>query len=244
MMKGAQRIWDEARAAPAPGGAGPGGFAIFLDAKPLRVPGGGPLILPTRPLAEAIAREWGSRPKGERIGADDLLLTRLAATAQERIAPAPGPTIAAIAAYGGSDLLCYRAAEPEALVRRQDAMWQPWLDWAARELGAPLRITTGVMPLAQDPSALAALGSAVAAASVPALAALGLVVPALGSLVLGLALIRGRIGAAEAANASLLDEMFQAELWGEDPLAAERRDAIRVEIAIATRYVALAEAGK
>ncbi|HUC17274.1 MAG TPA: ATP12 family protein [Acetobacteraceae bacterium] len=243
-MKGARRIWDEARAAPAPNDATLGGFAIFLDAKPLRVPGGGALILPTRPLAEAIAREWESRPKGERIGADDLLLTRLAATAQERIAPAPEPTIASIAAYGGSDLLCYRAAEPEALARRQEAVWQPWLDWAARELGASLKITTGVMPLPQDPAALAALRAAVAAASVPALAALGLAVPALGSLVLGLALIRGRLGAAEAADASLLDEMFQAELWGEDELAAERRDAIRAEIAIAARYASLAEAPK
>jgi chaperone required for assembly of F1-ATPase len=241
-MKGARRLWEKARAAPAPEAAGPGGFMVFLDARPLRLPRGSALILSTRPLAEAIAREWESRPKGEWIGVDDILLTRLAATTQERIAPAPEPTVAAVAAYGGADLLCYRAAEPEALVRRQEAAWQPWLEWAAHEFGASLKVTTGVMPLAQDPVALEALRGAVAAAGMPALASLGLAVPALGSLVLGLALIRGELTASEAAEASLLDEIFQAELWGEDKLATERRAAIRVEIALAARFAALAEA--
>jgi chaperone required for assembly of F1-ATPase len=241
-MKGTRRLWEEARAAPAPDAARSGGFAVFLDDQPLRAPGGAALVLSTRPLAEEIAREWLSRPQGESIRAEEIPLTRLAATAQERIAPAPGPTAAALAAFGANDLLCYRAAEPEALVRRQEAAWQPWLDWAAAELGARLKLTTGVMPLAQDRAALAALRRAVDAAPVPALAALGLAVPALGSLVLGLALIRGRLTAAEAARASLVDEIFQAELWGEEPEAAARRAAIAAEIALAARFSVLAEA--
>jgi len=241
-MNGTRRLWEEARAAPATNAADSGGFSVFLDGRPLRAPGGAALVLPTRALAEDIAREWQSRPRGASIPADHLLLTRLAATAQERIAPAPEPTIAAIAAYGATDLLCYRAAEPEALARRQEAAWQPWLDWAASELGARLKLTTGVMPLAQDPAALAALRAAVAAAPVPALAALGLAVPALGSLVLGLAVIRGRLTPAEAARASLVDELFQAEFWGEEPQAAARRAAIGAEIALAARFAALAEA--
>ena len=234
-MKGTRRLWNEARAAPAEGG-----FTILLDSRPLRVPGGGSLLLATRPLAEAVAREWESRPKGEMIRAEDIPLTRLAATAQERIAPAPEATLASIASYGGNDLLCYRAAEPEALVRRQEAAWQPWLDWAAKELGARLKITTGVMPLAQDPAALAALRAALAAASIPELAFLGVAVPALGSLVLGLAMIRGRLAPEEAAAASLLDETFQAELWGEEEEAVARRAAISAEIALAARFAALA----
>jgi chaperone required for assembly of F1-ATPase len=236
-VRGTRRIWDQARVIPATDG-----FAVHLDVKPLRLPGGGTLILGTRPLGEAVAREWESRPEGETIGPGDILLTRLAATAQERIAPDPGPTVAAVAAYGQNDLLCYRADAPEALVLRQEAAWQPWLDWAARELDAPLRLTRGVMPVRQAPEALAALSRAVAGAGVPALAALGLAVPALGSLVLGLALIRGRLAPAEAAAAAFLDETFQAELWGEDRLAQERRASISAEIALAARFVALAGA--
>ncbi len=235
-MKGTCRFWEETHAAPAPEG-----FTVLLDVRPLRLPGGSTLILPTLPLAQEIAGEWKSRPKGEILRPEDIPLTRLAATAQERIAPAPEPIIAALASYGSTDLLCYRAAEPEALVWRQEAAWQPWLDWAAGEFGACLAVTTGVMPLAQDPAVLAALRAALAATHVPALAALGLAVPALGSLVLGLALIRGRLAAAEAAAASFLDETFQAEIWGEEAEAVERRAAIGAEIALAARFVILAE---
>lgn len=236
-MKGTRRIWDEARLIPAADG-----FSVHLDARPLRLPGGETLVLATRPLGEAVAREWESRPKGDTIGPGDIPLTRLAATAQESIAPDPAPTITAVAAYGQNDLLCYRAATPAALVLRQEAIWQPWLDWAAREFGAPLKPTKGVMPVRQPPEALAALSRAVEGAGVPALAALGLAVPALGSLVLGLALIRGRLAPAEAACAAFLDETFQAELWGEDRLAQARRASIIADIALAARYVALAAA--
>jgi chaperone required for assembly of F1-ATPase len=237
-MKGTRRLWREARAVP-----GLGGFSVQLDGRPVRLPGGATLAIATRNLAEAIAREWESRPTGELIRPEDIPLTRLAATGQERIAPEKGPTVASVAAYGKTDLLCYRAAEPEALVQRQEAAWQPWLEWAADELEARLKVARGVMPLRQDEAALAALHRAVASAGPAALAALGLAVPALGSLVLGLALIRGRLGPAEAALCAFLDERFQAEIWGEDREAAERRDAVGAEIALAQRFVALAEEG-
>ena len=144
----------------------------------------------------------------------DVPLTRLAGTAQERIAPDPEPVALEIARYGETDLLCYRADGPDALVQRQQALWQPWLDWAEREYGARLRVTAGVMHVAQDPPALAALAQAVAAQTPPALAALGVAVPALGSLVLGLAMAAFRLDAAAACALATLDETFQAELLG------------------------------
>ena len=148
------------------------------------------------------------------MGWGDVPLTRLAGTAQERIVPDPGPVVREIARYGETDLLCYRAEEPEALVQRQQAQWQPWLDWAAQEYAARLRVTAGVMPVAQDAQAVAALAAVVAAQPAPALAALGVAVPALGSLVLGLALAACRLDAAAVFALATLDEAFQAERWG------------------------------
>ena len=70
------------------------------------------------------------------MGWSDVPLTRLAGTAQERIAPDPEPVVLELARYGEADLLCYRAEGPEALAQRQHAQWQPWLDWAeARTTG-------------------------------------------------------------------------------------------------------------
>ncbi len=169
----------------------------------------------------------------------DTPLTRLAGTAQERIAPDPAPTVDAIARYGETDLLCYRAETPRDLVQRQSRMWQPWLDWAALTHDAPLRVTTGVGYIKQHHDSIAALRRVVGRMDAYALAGLGIAVPALGSLVLGLALAEGAVNAETAAALGALDELFQAELWGEDAEAAARRAAVGADIALAARFIAL-----
>jgi chaperone required for assembly of F1-ATPase len=233
-----KRFWDTAAAAEAEGR-----FAILLDGRPVRLPGGGPLRVVARPLAEAIAAEWAAAggAKGGEMRPDDVPLTRLVGTAEERIAPDPAATVAAIARYGETDLLCYRA-EDRRLAARQVEEWDPILAWAARALDAPLRVTSGVMPVEQDAGALAALGRAVAVHPPLELAALGVAVPALGSLVLGLALARGEVAAARAHELATLDERFQEEFWGTDDEALARRVAVRADIELAARMIALARA--
>lgn len=237
MIRAGRRVWHEARAV-----AVDGGFAVALDGRAIRLADGEELRVGTRRLAEAIAAEWTSPDLGNAIGPRDIPLTRIAGTAQTRIAPDPRPAIVRLSAFGATDLICYRAAEPEALVRREEALWQPWIDWARTELGAALSVTTGVMPVVQAAGPLAALSRAVAACDVATLAALGDIVPALGSLVLGLAVVRERIGATEAAACAFADEIFQAEVWGEDRAAAARRADITAEILVAAQFVALARA--
>lgn len=234
-----RRFWS--KAAPANGGAG--GFHILLDDRPMRLPGGAPLSVSNAALARAIAEEWqaAGAESGELTWAD-VPLTRLAGTAQERIAADPEPVIQAIARYGESDLLCYRAEGPEALVHRQALLWQPWLDWAALELDAPLRITKHVAHVAQPAGSLRALRHAVAAHTPFGLAALGVAVPALGSLVLGLAMAAGRLDAPAAHALSVLDETFQEELWGRDAEAASRRGAIAADIVLTARLLELSRA--
>ena len=207
----------------------------------MHLPGGAVLRVDGEPLARAIADEWqmAGGGKGGEMSFADTPLTRLAGTAQQRIAPDPAPTIDAIASYAESDMLCYRAETPEKLVARQMRAWQPWLDWAALTYDAPLRVGSGIAYVKQHRSSVAALRTAVAALDVPALAALGVVVPALGSLVLGLAMAEGRLDAASAHELGALDELFQAEAWGEDAEAAARRAAIAADVALAARFLQL-----
>jgi chaperone required for assembly of F1-ATPase len=220
-------------------------FAVRLDGKPMRLPERAPLALPGIELAEAIAAEWQAAggDKGGDFTPDDLPLTRLAATAQERIAPDPGPTIEALAQYGQSDLLCYRADRPEELVARQALLWQPWLDRAARLYGAHLRVVLGVMPQAQPVEALAALREALAGRSACELAGLGVLVPVTGSLVLGLAVADGALNAGRATDLAFLDQDFQAEKWGLDAEAVARRRAVEAEIGQAARFIELGKSG-
>lgn len=235
-----RRFWDTAAVEPIEGG-----FAVLLDGKPLRIPGrnpgGMPLTITAPALADGIATEWqqAGDAKGGEFSLDDVPLTRLAGTAQDRIAPDPTPVAAALAQYAETDLLCYRAEHPVALVVRQARAWQPWLDWAARTYGARLQATAGIIHLPQDPAALEAIRLAMAGQPVLTLAALGVAVPLLGSAVLGLALADGALDAATAHELSSLDELFQVEAWGEDAEAALRRQRVADDIALAERFIRL-----
>jgi len=234
------RFWETASVV-AEGAA----FAIRLDGRPMRLPGSAPLALHSAPLAAAIAAEWQSAggAKGGDFQPDDLPLTRLAATAQERISPDPAPTIDALAQYAESDLLCYRAEHPDELVARQALLWQPWLDRAACIHGATLRVAMGVMPQPQPQDALAALRHALAARTACDLAGLGVLVPLTGSLVLGLAVADGALSATHATDLACLDHDFQAEKWGMDAEAVGRRRAVAAEIEQAAQFMNLSRQG-
>lgn len=231
-----KRFWDTATV-----GTMDDGLSILLDGRPMRLPGGAPLRVRSGRLAEAVAAEWQAAggAKGGEMSFNDTPLTRLAGTALERIAPNPAPTVDAIARYGETDLLCYRAEHPPALVHRQHEQWQPWLDWVALTHDAPLRVGAGVGYVRQHHDSVAALRRAVAALDVDALAALGIAVPLLGSLVLGLALAAQALDAHAAYSLGALDELFQREQWGEDAEAAARRAGMLADVTLAARYIDL-----
>jgi chaperone required for assembly of F1-ATPase len=197
---------------------------VRLDGKPLRTPGRAALLLPTEALAEAVAAEW--RDCGETVDPRAMPLTGLSNAAIDRIAPDPATFAAGLAAYAESDLLCYRADEPEELAARQAAAWDPLLDWARHRYDVHFEIVTGIMHRAQPPVTLARLGEAVAARGAYELAALSPIVTISGSLIAALALIEGGASAAAVWTAALVDEDFQADRWGRDPLA-EAAAAVR-----------------
>jgi chaperone required for assembly of F1-ATPase len=217
-----------------------GGWGVALDAKPLHTPQRTRVIAPTRALAEALAGEW--QEQGETVALHAMRLTRLVATALDRIAPDPGPAVAEIAGYAATDLLCHRAEAPAELRRRQDAAWQPILDWAARRYGARLAPVEGVMPAAQPQEAVAALRAAVAALDAMRLSGLHGVVTASGSLLLGLAVLEAEIDAVRAWQATDLDEAWQRARWGDDPLAMKRRAGVEADLRAAARFLELLRA--
>lgn len=214
-----------------------GGFGVALDGRPVRTPARAVLSVPTEALAQAIAAEWDAQE--DEIRPLSMPTMRLAATAIDRVGRERDAVVEQIAAYGGSDLLCYRAEAPRELADRQEETWQPLLDWLAEAHGAALAVTAGVTHVAQPPEALAALKAAVTAMDDCRIAAVSQLTASCGSLALALAAAAGRIGAAEAVAASQLDEVWQAEKWGEDKEARQRRRALAAEIESAVRFLEL-----
>jgi chaperone required for assembly of F1-ATPase len=213
------------------------GVAVLLDGRPVRTPGRNLLRVPTEELAEAIADEWNAQ--GETVDPGSMPLTGLANAAIDRVAPDPAGFARTLAEYGESDLLCYRAEGPEALVVRQQASWDPLIAWAKSRLGVDFEIATGVMHRTQPEATVAQLGRAVAARGLFQLAGLAPLVTISGSLIVALALAEGAIGLETAWNAALLDEAWQAEQWGADPLAAASLENRRREFEAAYRFLTL-----
>jgi chaperone required for assembly of F1-ATPase len=213
------------------------GWGIALDGRPLRTPAKRELTVPGEALAAAIAAEWDAQESD--IRPETMPLTRLAATAIDRTAEKRADIVAEIANYAATDLLCYRAERPPALAARQEAVWQPLLDWAAGRYDAGLAVTAGIVPTAQSPASLKAYAAAVAALDHFRLTALQAATAASGSLILALALHEKRLDAEAAFAASQLDETFQIEAWGEDAEAARRRRALAADIAAAARFLDL-----
>ncbi|MDH3475089.1 MAG: ATPase [Rhodospirillales bacterium] len=213
------------------------GFAVALDGRPIRTPGRATLLLPNRGLARAIAEEWASQE--ERVRPQDMALMSLACTAIDIVSPRRADVVAEVADFGATDLICYRVERPEALVERQNEVWQPLLDWAALELDAPLKATSELLVQPQPAQALAALARAVEGHDDLALAGLATAVKASGSLVIGLALSAGRLDPAAAFEAAELHESHEIEAWGEDPEAARRRETVRRDLAAAARLFEL-----
>jgi chaperone required for assembly of F1-ATPase len=230
-----KRFWAEVRVEPAPGG-----HVLRLDRRELRTPAGRHCLLPTRALAEAVAEEW--RAQEREIDPLAMPLTRAANAAIDRVMPDPDRVAAEIAAYGESDLVCYRAPHPEGLRRREAEAWDPLVGWAAEALGAPLLLAEGVMHVAQPPRSLARLRAAVEAHGPWELTALHELVTLAGSLVIGLAVSHGRLDPAAAWAASRIDEDWNIAEWGEDAEAAAVAERRRQDFAAAARLLALLRA--
>jgi chaperone required for assembly of F1-ATPase len=208
-----KRFYREATAALAEGG-----LAILLDGRPVKTPARRPLVVPTEELVEAIAAEWNAQ--GEEIDPLAMPLTGLANAAIDRVAPDPAAFAKAIAVYGESDLLCYRAEGPQPLVQRQEERWDRLLAWAGRRYEVEFETICGIIHRRQPPETVDRLARAVASRHPFRLAALSPLVTISGSLVIALALAEGEVGLEDAWAAATLDETWQAEQWGVDPLGA------------------------
>ena len=214
-----------------------GRWRMTLDGRPVRTPARDLLAVPGVALADAITAEWDGQ--GESIDPATMPMTGFANACIDRILPAVETFVRNIAAYGASDLLCYRAEAPPELVAEQAGSWDPLLDWARGRYGISFTVTGGIMPVDQPAATVARLGEAVAALDPWLLAGLSNLVSIGGTLVGALALIEGAVDAESLWHATRVDEDWQERRWGDDQEAMTRDAARHVQFLDAARYCAL-----
>jgi len=229
-----KRFWKEVTVAPEGDG-----WRVLLDGRGIRTAMGQPQIVPSRALAEALAAEWAAQ--GEEIDASAFGFRDMADVAIDLIAPDRAAALAEILPYGDTDTLCYRADPDEALYKRQLAVWEPLL--AAAEARWQVRFTrvSGIIHRAQPAETMARLGELLAGESAFSLAAVKVMASLAASLVIALAALEPDADAAALWDAASLEEDWQAELWGKDALAEERRERRLAAFAAAIRFAALAK---
>ena len=214
----AKRIWTDTRVEEVDGG-----FTVQLDGRAVKTPAKTPLIVPTLALAERIAAEWQAQQ--DKVDPRTMPWTRSANAAIDKVATQFAEVAGLLAAYGDTDLLCYRAGGPAKLVLRQAEGWDPLLAWSATALNAPLKATFGVMHVDQPAKSLERLTARITQMTAFQLTGFHDLVAISGSLVLALAVADRRLSAPEAWHLSRIDEHWQAEVWGRDEEAGALESA-------------------
>lgn len=216
-----------------------GQYVLTLDGRPAKTPTRKPLAVPTRALGEAMAAEWAAQ--GDEIDPNTMPITRIVNSTIDGVEPRQAEVVDDLARYAGSDLLCYRAGDPERLAKAQEAAWRPVLDWVRDTHGARFALAEGVMHVEQPAETVAAIRRAIEQVKSPfGLAALHVMTTLSGSVLLALAHADGLLDADGAWNAAHVDEMFQEGLWGEDLEAMERRRRRKADFDAASQVYRLA----
>jgi chaperone required for assembly of F1-ATPase len=215
-------------------------FTVTVKGKPLMTPGKKPLVVPTEKLAEAIATEWQAHQKFIR---SQMPLTVLAYTAIDRIAGNEEAIIEALLVYVDTDTLSYRATGSEVIAKRQHEEWDPVVGWMSKRCGGIWQTTTGIIPLEQPPAIHQSIREWLQSLSPMQLSAACVLSSLFSSLVLAFAVIEKHLTGERAFYLSRLEEEVQAESWGEDKEARERKQRLQAEILASARFLRLQDKG-
>lgn len=228
-----KRFYKEAKAAPVTGD-----WQVQLDGRGVKTATGKPQIVPSEALAAALAAEWAAQE--EVIAPASFVLRDLADYAIDVVAADPAELCTTLLRFAETDTLCYRAEPGEPLYRRQLERWEPLLAAAEARHGVTFERISGIIHRPQPPETLAKLGERLEGLDPFTLAALNTLASLAASLVIGLAALEPDADAGALWIAAELEEEWQAEQWGRDAEAEERRTRRAAAFANAVRFAALA----
>lgn len=238
-----RRFYKDVTLGPVPGevpGADPRGWQVLLDGRGVKTVGGADQVIPALPLAEALAGEW--RGQGEQIDPASLPLRDMADYAIDILGGNPEGAAEGLLAYAETDTLCYRADPDEPIHARQWALWEPLLTAFEAVHGITLIRVSGVLHRPQPTAALAVLKAKLLTLDPFALAGVEAMTKLAASLITALAALDATHEDEPRAlwQAVCLEEEWQAELWGRDWEAEERRKRREADFLRACAFARLA----
>ncbi|GAA5958690.1 hypothetical protein JCM21900_001555 [Sporobolomyces salmonicolor] len=194
-----------------------GEYAVLLDHRTLKTPGGAPLLMPKDrlPVSLLIAEEWENQVAV--LKPHTLPMTSLAARALDGLKDenTRKEVVASLLKYLDTDTVCFHEEFPATLVKLQEAHWKPLIDWVCKTYDVEVRIYEGILNTRQPDATILKLGSVVADYDQFKLAAFERAVLASKSYLVALGLVEGFLSADDAAHAAHVEVQSQINRWGE-----------------------------
>jgi chaperone required for assembly of F1-ATPase len=217
-----------------------GQFAIALDDRPIKTPVKHPLTCKSEALAQAVCAEWNAQE--DKILPDTMPVTQYCYTALDYVPQNRDEIIKTILNFLDTDLVCYRAETPAALVQQQEDAWDPFLAWFESTFSSPLQTTTGLSALKHDGAAHKAVHTHVHNLTIEQLAIAQALTAACGSLIMALCFVKGDASKDEIFRASFVEELYQGAIYDEDrygidPIQDKQRARLNADLDAAHVYL-------
>ncbi|KAM7512545.1 hypothetical protein LguiB_011420 [Lonicera macranthoides] len=193
------------------------GWTVMLDYRTLKTPSKRPLKCPTITLAKAIAAEWDYQ-EIDGIRPFTMPLMKLACTALERVPLTRPKIIEHLLKKFHQDLVFCRAPGDDDLtigvLERQMEKIDPLLEWVESEFGFTPAVYSSFFGGKQEDGLVNAIESVLKKTDDCELAAIDAMAAAAHSLVISIAVFRGRLEIEEAIELVRLEEDLQVDRWG------------------------------
>ncbi|KAL7610007.1 hypothetical protein Lser_V15G13285 [Lactuca serriola] len=219
------------------------GWSVMLDYRTLKTPSKRPLKCPTLPLAKAIAAEWDYQLT-DGIRPFTMPLMKLACTALERVPLTRSHIISNLMTRFHQDLVFCRAPDDNELTtgvyELQVKKMDPLLKWVESEFGFKPVVYSSFFGGKQEDGLVNAINTLLKKTNDNELAAIDALTSASHSLIISIAIFRGKLQIDEAIELIRLEEDMQVEKWG---LVEGGHDLdvadLKVQIASATVFLGL-----
>lgn len=217
-----------------------GGVRILLDGKAVKCQSGAPLLCINQEIADCVMQEWAAQK--DEILPDTMPFTQIENTRIDRVQQEREAMSKAVLKYLDTDLLCYVAGEPDALVTLQNEKWAPWCRWFEDYFDTSLQTTSGLSALKQNDKAHSAVQKYVESLSLAHFTILQLATSLCGSIILALAFTSNKASAEDLLSATYVEEdfksaLYNAEKYGEDPSLQKQKNAARIDLEAAHKYL-------
>lgn len=216
------------------------GFNILLDGRPIKTPNKAELTAPSQKLADLAAAEWDAQE--ETIEPNSMPVTQLLNTKIDRVTRDRADMEVLVCNYIDTDLLCYRAEKPEELVKRQNDLWQRWLDNFSKKHNVIFQTTTGLAALKQADQIHGVIKNETRAMDDDRFTILQMLTPACGSIILASAFVNGEANEDDVLACAFLEENYKYDLYNEDvhggdPLTEKKKKSLKADLDAARNYL-------